>query len=253
MPETLPRDPFNRANIMEAIMKTTAIITSHQPPGNIYYITSGCEDTEQVSKAPKAISRAGANYLTETEEKKLFAFLRNRKDKQAERDHTLLKLCRLTGLRRGEALALNVGDVLNRDKILVDDRIAEKGALGEVYLPIELQDLLKRFLRLKREWHESLEDQAPLFVSRKGGRLSLRSFNDIMDKWTELAGVPRYTPHALRHTKAQRIMADTRHLDEEERRKALLFANKQLRHRSLNSTMVYTQPTKEEMKRVGAI
>ena len=42
-------------------------------------------------------SRAGINYLTESEEKKLFSFLKNRKDKQAERDYVLLRLCRSGG------------------------------------------------------------------------------------------------------------------------------------------------------------
>ena len=151
------------------------------------------------------VSKAGINYLLEDEEKKLFNFLKNQKDKQAERDYVLLRLCRATGLRRGEALALNVGDVINKEKIEVTDRIAEKGAVGEVYLPVEMQETIKRFLRLKRTWKESLENDAPLFISRKGLRLSLRSFKDIMDKWCRLAGIPRYTPHALRHTKAQRI------------------------------------------------
>ena len=198
-------------------------------------------------------SKAGINYLLEAEEKTLFTFLKNRKDKQAERDYVLLKLCRATGLRRGEALALNVGDVIEKDRILVNERIAEKGAVGEVYLPIDMQEALKRFLKLKRTWQESLEVDAALFISRKGMRLSLRSFKDVMDKWCKLAGIPRYTPHALRHTKAQRIMADISHLSDVERQKALIFTNKQLRHKSLNSTMVYTQPSKEEMQRVGAI
>ncbi len=201
----------------------------------------------------KGVSRAGTNYLTEAEEKKFFAFLRNRKDRQAERDFAIVKFGRLTGLRRGEILALDVGDVAGKDKLVVDARIAEKGALGVVSISKELQEILARFLKLKRAWKESLEDDAPLFVSRKGYRLSLRAFNDLMDKWCGAAGIARYTPHALRHTKAQRIMNDTRHLSEEEKKKALLFTKNQLRHRSLNATAIYTQPTKEEMERVGEI
>jgi integrase/recombinase XerC len=198
-------------------------------------------------------TRAGTNYLTEAEEKVLFNFMKNRKDKQAERDYVLLKLCRMTGLRRGEALALNICDVMGKGQIEVNERIAEKGAIGEVYLPIEMQDILKRFLKLKREWKESLEDNAPLFVSKKGGRLSPRSFNDVMNKWCKAAGIPHYTPHALRHTKAHRIMDDVKHLSDDEKKKALLFTNKQLRHKSINSTMIYTAPTKEEMEKVGGI
>jgi integrase/recombinase XerC len=198
-------------------------------------------------------TNAGVNYLTEAEEKKLFSFLKNQKDRQAERDFVLLKLCRATGLRRGEALALNLGDVLDKEKITVNARIAEKGATGDIYLPVEMQEILLRFRKLKRKWREDLDDDAPLFVSKKGQRLALRSFNDLMDKWCAAAGIPRYTPHALRHTKAQRIMSDCRHLSDEERQKALLFASKQLRHKSLNSTMVYTLPSKEEMQRVAEI
>lgn len=208
---------------------------------------------EKKEQKQNPVCKAGMNYFTEAEEKRLFAFLKNRKDRQAERDFILLKLCRATGLRRGEALALNVGDVMNREKIIVNERIAEKGAIGEVHLPVDVQEIVKRFLKLKRTWGEALEEAAPLFVSRKGHRLSLRSFNDVMDKWCREAGIPRYTPHALRHTKAQRIMADVRHLADDERQKALIFANRQLRHKSFTSTMVYTAPTKEEMQRVGAI
>jgi len=46
----------------------------------------------------KAVSKAGVNYLLEPEGKKLFAFLKKRRDKQAERDYVLLRLCRATGL-----------------------------------------------------------------------------------------------------------------------------------------------------------
>jgi integrase/recombinase XerC len=199
-------------------------------------------------------SKAGVNYLTEKEEKTLFGFLKTRKDVQGERDYVLLKLCRATALRRGEALSLNVGDIINKDKIIVNERICEKGSLGEIYLPLEIQELLKRFLRLKRNWGESLEDDSPLFISRKKQRLSPRSFNDLMNKWCQLAGIKqRFGPHSLRHTKMRRIIDDCKYLSDEEKQKALLFANKQARHKSLNSTMVYLQPTKEEMMKVAEI
>jgi len=193
-------------------------------------------------------TKAGTNYLTEAEERKLFSLLKNRKDKQAERDYVLLSLTRKTGMRRGEVLSLNVGDIMDRQKIVIDERIARKGGLGEVYLSIDIQVLLKRFLKLKKKWGESVEFDAPLFISKKHGRLSLRSFNDLMDKWCALAGLDRFTPHALRHTKAQRIMEKA-----ENPRKALLFAKKQLRHSTIAATMVYTEINKEEQARVGAI
>ncbi len=198
-------------------------------------------------------TKAGTNYLTEKEEKKLFSTLKNRKEKQAERDFVLLKLTRATALRRGEVLGLNVGDVKEKTRLKVDERIAEKKAIGSIYLPLDIQELIRKFLKLKRKWGESLDDDAPLFVSKKGNRLSMHAFNDLMTKWCSEAGIPRYTPHALRHTKAQRIMADLKYLSEEEMSKKLLFVKGQLRHKSLNSTAIYTMPTKEEMERVAGI
>ncbi len=201
----------------------------------------------------KGTSRAGTNYLTEKEEKQLFRTMKSRKSKQAERDYCLLKLCRMTGLRRGEALALNVGDVAEKNVLIVDERIAEKGGVGQLGIPVELQLVVARLLKLKRRWGESLRQDAPLFISRKHNRLSLRAFNELMDKWCSEAGLPKYTPHALRHTKARRIMDDYMTLPEELRPKKLNFAQKQLRHKNITSTAIYTEPSKEEMEKVGGI
>lgn len=198
-------------------------------------------------------TKAGENYLTESEEKTLFTHLKRLKDKQAERDFALLKTCRLLGLRRSEALALNVADVYGQTTLDVNERIAAKGAVDTLSIPVELQEILTRFLKLKRKWGEDLTDDAPLFVSKKGNRLALRSFNDLVDKWCREAGVARITPHGLRHTKGRRIMDDVRHLSDEERDKKLLLANRQLRHKSLTATLIYTAPTKEEMRKVGAL
>lgn len=203
-------------------------------------------------------TRAGDNYLTEAEEKKLWQTIKGRKGKQAERDFALLKACRLTALRRGEAIALNVGDVSDngitvKEMLIVDARIAKKGATGDVYLVQDLREILAQFLSKKRKWGESLALDAPLFVSKKGSRMGARTFNDLMAKWCRESGIPEYTPHALRHTKAQRIMADICTLIPEEQAKKLQFAAKQLRHKSFSSTMIYTAPNKEQMERVGGI
>ena len=201
----------------------------------------------------KGTSKASTNYLTEQEEKKLFSTIKSRKGHLAERDFCLIKFCRITGLRRGEALALNVGDIDGKDVLEVTEHIAEKGAVGRVAIPVELQLILERFLKLKKMWKQDCRAQAPLFVSRNNNRLSARAFNDLMDKWCADAGIPKYSPHSLRHTKARRIMDDYRTIPEEHRAKKLNFAQKQLRHKSINSTAIYTEPSKEEMESVGGI
>ncbi len=193
-------------------------------------------------------TKAGQNYLTEKEEKKFFSALKGMSGQLAFRDYVFFKICRATGLRRSEMRALNIGDVRELTKINVNERIAAKGGVGEVYLSVEIQDLIREYLRKKRHWGESTEDDTPLFVSKKGNRIGLRTINGMMTKWCVKAGLPIYTPHALRHTKAHRIMDDVRHLGPEERGQKLLLAGKQLRHKSLNATMIYTQPTKEQLE-----
>lgn len=199
-------------------------------------------------------TKAGENYLTEEEEKQLFTHLGRLKDRQAERDLVLLKIMRLLALRRVEATRLNVADVYHRERLMVDERIAAKGAVGELDIPVELQRLLTEFVKKKRAWGESLADDAPLFVARGGKRLSIRSVNDLVRKWLDECGVGhRVTPHGFRHTKAQRIVNDERHLSPEKRNRALQFANRQLRHKSMTSTLIYTAPTREDMALVAGI
>ena len=199
-------------------------------------------------------TRAGENYLTEPEEKLMFGYLKQLKIPQAERDYALLKTMRLLALRRVEAVRLDVGDVYRKTKLVVGERIAAKGAVGELQIPAELQTVIEAFLRWKRQQGESLKDEAPLFVSRNGKRLSIRAVNDIVAKWLKAAGVEhKVTPHGLRHTKAQRIMHDDRYLSPEQQRNALLLANRQLRHKSMNSTMIYVAPNREDMAAVAEI
>lgn len=193
-------------------------------------------------------TKAGQNYLTEKEEKKFFSALKSVSGQLATRDYVFFKICRATGLRRSEMRALNIGDVRERTKITVDERIAAKGGTGEVYLSVEIQDLIREYIRKKRHWGESTADDSPLFVSKKGNRIGLRTINGMMTKWCKEAGLPNYTPHALRHTKAHRIMDDARYLGPEEQGQKLLLVGKQLRHKSLNATMIYTQPTKEQLE-----
>lgn len=199
-------------------------------------------------------TRAGENYLTEPEEKQLFSYLKQLKIPQAERDYVLLKLARLLGLRRVEVSRLNVGDVYGKTQLIIDERIAAKGATGKLPIPVELNTLLVWFMRWKRDQGQPLDEDAPLFVSRTGGRLSIRAINNIMSKWLKAAGVKHHvTFHGLRHSKAQRIMHDDRYLTPTQQRNALLLANKQLRHKSLNSTMIYAAPNREDMATVAGL
>lgn len=146
------------------------------------------------------------------EEEVLLDVLRKRKD--AERAHMLYRLMLVTGLRISEALRLNVHDA---ERAKVDVQVKGWTRTGKklvrvksVYFPKALQERLAHFLRFKRRAGESLNHDAPLFLSREGGRLSARQAQRDFKKWVTLAGIEsQLTPHALRHTAATKLMRRT--------------------------------------------
>lgn len=150
--------------------------------------------------------------LDPEEEETLLNVLGKRKD--AERAHMLYRLMLVTGLRLSEALRLNVEDA-SRAKVEVQvkgwTRDGEKLArFKTVYFPKDLQERLVRFLRFKRRRGESLVPAAPLFVSRESARLSCRQTQRDFKKWLKEAGIEgEFTPHALRHTAATKLLKRT--------------------------------------------
>jgi len=147
-----------------------------------------------------------------SEEEVLLDVLSKRKD--AERAHMLYRLMLVTGLRITEALRLNVCDA---ERAKVDVQVKGWTRLGKklvrtktVYFPKSLQERLAHFLRFKQRAEESLAPEAPLFVSREGGRLSARQAQRDFKKWLAAAGIEGcFTPHALRHTAATKLLRRT--------------------------------------------
>ena len=158
------------------------------------------------------------------------------------RDHVLYSMALGTGLRLSELLGLNVGDV-STDGRVVRKRIVlpiSKGSRrGEVFLPARLIPKIRRFLVWKRAHGESLETDAPLFVSGQGRRLSPRAAQWRFAWWQGRAGLDRvYNFHSLRHSAVTNVYRATRNL---------FLAQRFARHASPLTTIVYTHPADEEL------
>ncbi len=162
------------------------------------------------------------------------------------RDHLFISLALGTGLRLGEIVGLNVGDVFNgngrpRTRIRVRQEIAKRGKAGDVFLPDKLVVKLRRFRAFKKQRQESLEPDAPLFCNQSRTRISKRRVQFAWREWQRRAEFDRPYPfHCLRHSAVTNVYRATRDL---------FLAQRFARHVSPLTTTVYTHPSDEEIMR----
>jgi integrase/recombinase XerC len=103
--------------------------------------------------------------------------------------------------------ALDVGDVLHEDRLRrrialrTFKRSSTKSATQEVFIPDSLSYKLGKLVSWKRGEGEGLDPAAPLFMSRRGRRISTRTLRYLFAVWQQRAGLDRpFNFHALRHT-----------------------------------------------------
>ena len=161
-----------------------------------------------------------------------------------QRDHLIISLALGTGLRLGEIVGLNVGDVFNgngrpRTRIRIRTEIAKAGRAGDVFLPDKLVVKLRRFREFKKGRRESLDSHAPLFCNQSRTRISKRRVQFAWRTWQERAGFDRLYPfHAIRHSAVTNVYRTTQDL---------FLAQRFARHASPLTTTIYTHPSDDEM------
>jgi integrase/recombinase XerC len=142
------------------------------------------------------------------------------------RDAALITLLYAAGLRISEALALGGGDLPLPETL----RILGKGGKERlVPLIAPARDAVARYAAL---CPFALTEDAPLFRAARGGALSPRMAQALMERLRVRLGMPSSaTPHALRHAFATHLLAnggDLRAIQE------------LLGHESLSTTQTYT-------------
>ncbi len=161
------------------------------------------------------------------------------------RDHVIYSLALGTGLRLGEIVGLNVGDIFNgngrpRTRIRIRAEIAKGSKAGDVFLPDKLVVKLRRFRAFKKQRQESLESDAPLFCNQSRNRISKRRVQFAWREWQQRAGFDRLYPfHCIRHSSITNVYRATRDL---------FLAQRFARHVSPLTTTVYTHPSDDEMR-----
>jgi len=123
----------------------------------------------------------------------------------AARNHALLYLTYLAGLRIGETLALRVRDVdLDRLKVHVT-----QGKTGERVVPLpndeRLATSMARWLHARETWSPGGD---LLFVTRTGEPIRSSAVRRSMQLYGKRTGIGHVTPHMLRHSAATEMLAN---------------------------------------------
>lgn len=153
------------------------------------------------------------------------------------RDRVLLELLYATGVRVSEACGLDVADVDHGRRVI---RVLGKGDRERsVPYGVPAQRAIDDWLRAGRPAVAVPGSGDALLLGARGGRLNPTTARRIVAGYAESLGLPRVSPHGLRHSAATHLLeggADLRAVQE------------LLGHSSLGSTQIYTHVSVERLR-----
>jgi integrase/recombinase XerD len=152
------------------------------------------------------------------------------------RDRAMFELMYATGIRLGETLNLDVGDIDFKEKML----LIRNGKMGKDRI-VPIGDAAMRFLCIYVAGREE-KKESPLFRGQ-AARLTTSGAYHAFQKWMRHAGISRkgLCIHSIRHATATHLLengADIRYVQE------------LLGHESVDTTSIYTHAVYENMKKV---
>lgn len=141
------------------------------------------------------------------------------------RDRAILELLYSSGLRVGELVGLNIKHL---DLHLGIVRVMGKGRKERI---VPIGEKAVSAINIYLNQRGGPENEAPLFINLRGGRLTSRSVARLIKKYSRASGIVRkVSPHSLRHSFATHLLdagADIREIQE------------MLGHASLSTTQKY--------------
>lgn len=187
----------------------------------------------------------GVKYFNEKQIKLLRRMVRDKAEMDekrgkvtAIREWMVIDLLTSTGLRVSEAANLRCGDIkvgYAESKIFVREGKGRQS--GHVIVADALKRHLKAFVGWKKEAGEPTGDDDFLFVGQRG-RWTSQAIQQIVKKYLKALNIYEQgkSVHALRHAYAVELYSKQRDLR---------VVQKQLRHASIQSTLVYADVTDE--------
>jgi integrase/recombinase XerC len=144
------------------------------------------------------------------------------------RDRAMLELLYSSGLRLGELVGLDLGDVDLADSMV---RVTGKGRKTRL-IPVgrQAREALQAWLKV-RAGMAAIEERA-IFTGVRGGRISPRSVQARVKHWARRSGLgQRVHPHLFRHSFATHVLESSGDLRS---------VQEMLGHANISTTQIYT-------------
>lgn len=166
----------------------------------------------------------------------------DRRSHKGYRDRVVLEILYDTGIRRSEVNSIRLSDLDLEGGYI---RIQGKGNKERV-VPVSKRvcSLIDNYITMVRPYLLTRPDPGFLILNRWGKRMSPRGIGDIVYRHAKNACIEKkISTHTFRHTCATHMLkagAPVRHIQE------------MLGHESLDSTMIYTRVTINDLKEIHA-
>lgn len=149
------------------------------------------------------------------------------------RDKAIISLLYSCALRIGELVNLDRDDIDWRNKKVLVRTLKQKNVKYDK-IPVDKKTigLVKEYLNIRTD------NEKPLFLGLKG-RIHPDTVRYQLDQACNCAGLDKIHPHILRHSRATNALRDG---------VSLPYLQKFLRHKFIQSTMIYTHITDEDLE-----
>jgi len=158
------------------------------------------------------------------------------------RDRAILETLFSTGLRVAELVQLNKERIPLKKQIAnLETTVVGKGnRVRTVYFSTRCVEWLQKYLRERNDEDKALFISHSFNTGEQANRLTSRSMERIVQKYTRLAGIPvDASPHTLRHSYATDLLIHG--VD-------LRMVQEFLGHKNIATTQIYTHVTNKQLK-----
>ncbi len=157
---------------------------------------------------------------------------------ESVRDRAMLELMYASGLRVSELCALKESDIDPNERVI---RVRGKGdktrlvPVGDIAL-----DAISQYKLIRKDFLKN-KSVAELFVTRRGKKLSRKTFWYNIKKYGRVAGIEKNVkPHILRHSFATHLLQNGANL---------MSIREMLGHSDLSTTQIYTSLLNDDIRR----